>query len=141
MKKGNEWREFERLIDKIQQNSGAESSEEDDYHDQPKSLRKSSIRESKVNSNRNADHRQADSNNLPEYPMYSSAVKQGMIPQILSRSSQPLHTVVEEDEGRREKFITSSENCISVDTVMLKNIVSNALEEQKNKQILVEKRL
>ncbi len=35
--KDKEWREFEKLINKLQQNSGADSSDEDDFHDQPAS--------------------------------------------------------------------------------------------------------
>ncbi len=58
-------------------------------------------------------------------------VKQGMIPQALPTSSQPLHTVVEEDEGKKEEIITSSEDSICVTRDMLKNIVANTLEEQK----------
>ncbi len=54
-----------------------------------------------------------------------------MIPQVLPTSSQQLHTVVEEDEGRKEEIITSSEDSICVTRDILKNIVSNTLEEQK----------
>ncbi len=38
---------------------------------------------------------------------------------------------MEEDEGRKEEIITSSEDNICVTRDMLKNIVSNTLEEQK----------
>ncbi len=38
---------------------------------------------------------------------------------------------MDEDEGRKEEIITSLEDSISVTRDMLKNIVSNALEEQK----------
>ncbi len=54
-----------------------------------------------------------------------------MIPHILPTSSQLLHTIVEEDKGRKEEIITLSEESISLTRDMLKNIVSNALEEQK----------
>ncbi len=51
--------------------------------------------------------------------MYSSAMKQGMLPQFLPVSSQPLHTLVEEVEGGKEMIITSSEISISVTREML----------------------
>ncbi len=78
---------------------------------------------------RNADYYQTDSNSLPQCSLYGSIVKQMMIPQIMPTSSQTFHTVLEEDEGRKEDTITSSEDCISLTRDMLKNMVSNTFEE------------
>ncbi len=54
-----------------------------------------------------------------------------MIPQDLPVTSKPLHTVVEKVERRGEKIIAPAEDSISLTRDMLKNIVVNALEEQK----------
>lgn len=123
--KDKEWKEFEKRIEKFQQNSGADSCDDDDFHDQP-SKQRPSIRKPKANGNRNADHHQTDSNTVPLRPTYGSAVRQGMIPQVLPGTSQPLHTIVEEVESRGEKIITPAEDSISMTKDMLKNIVSNA---------------
>ncbi len=56
-----------------------------------------------------------------------------MIPQVIPSSSRPLHTVVEEDERRKEEIITSTEDSICVTRDMLKTIVHNVLEDQKKR--------
>ncbi len=70
-------------------------------------------------------------NVLPLGHKYKPAVKQGLVTQNLPKNSQPLHSVMEEVEGREEKVITPVEDSISMTGDMLKNIVANALEEQK----------
>ncbi len=53
-----------------------------------------------------------------------------MIPQVIPSSSQTLHTVVKEDEGRKEEIITSADDSICAIRDMLISIVHNALGDQ-----------
>ncbi len=111
MENENERKEFERQLQIFQKNSGAESSEEDDnaYHGPPKPHFKTSVRITKTAGNGQTKHEgerfphQTERDNLTNHcPSYGSAVKQGMIPQVIPSNPVLLHTVMEESEGKEE---------------------------------------
>ncbi len=67
LEKGMEKKEFKKLIQKVQQSSGFDSSDEDDGHNHPESRHRLSIRKRRANGNRDADRQPMDSTELPGY--------------------------------------------------------------------------
>ncbi len=97
-KEREQW-EFEKQIQKYQSNSEDDSSDEDgnNHHNHQKPHHKPTIQIIKVCGKSQPIYHQSESANLQQCPLYGSASKQSLIPQVILASSLPLHTVVEED--------------------------------------------
>ncbi len=111
-----EWRQYERCLTTLQQNSGGYSDDEEDYHNHTKKLLPSVSR-----------YRATERDDDRQQPYTYVAGETYKNSHVLSEIFLPLQPVRE--EIRKDK---TTDHNISMTRDKLRSIVSNALEEQKS---------